>query len=152
MAGWKSGCSCRWPTYHKDLAYSAYLLKHPPRARLTCCTNRRNCRVRPISIATCENGPASAATQTARGGQNVEVNAGGSHYMISLSYTSNTLATNVAEGTNGQLGNTSTTDSAALVSQAAATLPAADRHGSSLRDAGQAESESSSTARPRTPS
>ena len=64
-----------------------------------------------------------AATQTARGGQNVEVNAGGSHYMVSLSYTSNTLATNVAEGSNGQDGNTSTTPSAALVSQAAANYP-----------------------------
>ena len=37
--------------------------------------------------------------QTARGGQNVEVTAtDGSHYMITLSYSSNTLATNPAEG------------------------------------------------------
>ncbi len=43
--------------------------------------------------------------------------------MVSLSYTSNTLATNVAEGSNGQAGNTSTTASAALVSQAASTYP-----------------------------
>ena len=64
-----------------------------------------------------------AATQTARGGQNVEVNAGGSHYMISLSYTSNTLATNIAEGSNGQSGASSTTTATALVSQAAANYP-----------------------------
>jgi hypothetical protein len=44
-------------------------------------------------------------TQTARGGQNVEVTAtDGSHYMISLSYTSNTPATNIPEGQNGQGG------------------------------------------------
>ena len=49
-------------------------------------------------------------TQTARGGQNVEVTAvDGSHYMITLSYTSNTLATNVAEGNNGQAGASSST-------------------------------------------
>ncbi len=43
--------------------------------------------------------------QTARGGQNVEVTAtDGSHYMITLDYSSNTLATNIAEGTNGQGG------------------------------------------------
>ena len=43
--------------------------------------------------------------------------------MISLSYTSNTLATNVAEGSNGQSGASSTTTAAALVSQAASTYP-----------------------------
>jgi hypothetical protein len=57
----------------------------------------------------------SIGVQTARGGQAVEVTApDGSHYMLRLSYTSNTLATNVAEGTNGQLG-VSTAD--AVVSQ-----------------------------------
>jgi hypothetical protein len=64
------------------------------------------------------------ATQTARGGQAVEVSAlDGSHYMISLSYTSNTIATNVAEGTNGQSGNTSTSTATTLVSQQAANYP-----------------------------
>src|SRR5262249_18181978 len=44
-------------------------------------------------------------TQTRRGGQAVEVTAlDGSHYQIKLSYTSNTLATNIAEGSNGQAG------------------------------------------------
>jgi hypothetical protein len=63
-------------------------------------------------------------TQTARGGQNVEVSAlDGSHYMISLSYTSNTLATSVAEGANGQLGNSSSSASAALVSTQSSTYP-----------------------------
>jgi hypothetical protein len=60
----------------------------------------------------------SIGTQTARGGQAVEVTApDGSHYMISLSYTSNTLATNTAEGSNGQLGVSSPT----AVSQQVAT-------------------------------
>ena len=63
-------------------------------------------------------------TQTARGGQNVEVTAtDGSHYMISLSYTSNTLATNTAEGTNGQAGNSSSTAVAQLVSTQSASYP-----------------------------
>jgi hypothetical protein len=64
-----------------------------------------------------------AATQTARGGENVEVNAGGTHYMVSLSYTSNTLATNVAEGTDGQDGAESAATSSALVSQASTNYP-----------------------------
>ena len=63
-------------------------------------------------------------TQTARGGQNVEVTAtDGSHYMVSLSYTSNTLATNTAEGTNGQAGNSSSTAAAQLVSTQSARYP-----------------------------
>ena len=64
-----------------------------------------------------------AATQTLKGGENVLVNAGGTHYQVALSYTSNTLATNIAEGTNGQNGATSTTTSTALVSQAGANYP-----------------------------
>jgi hypothetical protein len=63
-------------------------------------------------------------TQTARGGQNVEVSAlDGSHYMISLSYTSNTLATSPAEGANGQAGNSSTAAATALVNTQSATYP-----------------------------
>jgi hypothetical protein len=63
-------------------------------------------------------------TQTARGGQNVEVTAlDGSHYMISLSYSSNTLATNVAEGTNGQAGNSSPTTVGQLVATQNSTYP-----------------------------
>src|SRR5262249_40164400 len=61
------------------------------------------------------------ATQTARGGQAVEVTAlDGSHYMIRLSYTSNTIATNTAEGAAGQTGNTTPT---ALVSAQNANYP-----------------------------
>jgi hypothetical protein len=63
-------------------------------------------------------------TQTARGGQNVEVTAtDGSHYMITLSYTSNTLATNIAEGSNGQQGNSTPTSAAQLVTQQSARYP-----------------------------
>jgi hypothetical protein len=64
------------------------------------------------------------ATQTARGGQNVEITAlDGSHYMVTLSYTSNTLATNIAEGANGQAGVSSPAASAQQVSQQAARYP-----------------------------
>jgi len=63
-------------------------------------------------------------TQTARGGQNVEVTAtDGSHYMISLSYTSNTLATNTAEGENGQAGASTSAAAASQVSQQSASYP-----------------------------
>jgi hypothetical protein len=62
--------------------------------------------------------------QTARGGQAVEVTAtDGSHYMIRLSYTSNTLATNTAEGQVGQQGATSTTTASALVASQSASYP-----------------------------
>jgi hypothetical protein len=107
----------------KDLAYSAYLLKHTS-ARTAYLLHKPPQLVRaPHFKAHVRKRAGVAATETARGGQNVEVNAGGSHYMISLSYTSNTLATNVAEGANGQEGNTSTTAAAALVSQASASYP-----------------------------
>jgi hypothetical protein len=43
--------------------------------------------------------------------------------MVSLSYTSNTIATDIAEGTDGQAGNTSPTTVGELVSQASATYP-----------------------------
>ena len=63
-------------------------------------------------------------TQTARGGQNVEVTAqDGSHYMISLSYTSNTLATNIAEGANGQGGTSTTAATDSLVASQSASFP-----------------------------
>jgi hypothetical protein len=66
----------------------------------------------------------AVGTQTARGGQNVEVTAqDGSHYMISLSYTSNTLATNTAEGSNGQGGASSSTAVAQQVATQSATYP-----------------------------
>jgi hypothetical protein len=54
-------------------------------------------------------------TQTRRGGQAVELTApDGSHYLVKLSYTSNTLATNIAEGSNGQGG---VSNSASVLSQ-----------------------------------
>jgi hypothetical protein len=63
-------------------------------------------------------------TQTARGGQNVEVTAtDGSHYMISLSYTSNTPATNISEGSNGQGGAATPTTSTLQVSQQSGRYP-----------------------------
>jgi hypothetical protein len=66
----------------------------------------------------------AVGVQTARGGQNVEVTAtDGSHYMITLSYTSNTLATNSAEGANGQAGASSSTSAADQVSQQSARYP-----------------------------
>ena len=67
---------------------------------------------------------AAVGIQTARGGQNVEVTAtDGSHYMITLSYSSNTLATNVAEGQNGQNGVATSTDAASQVVQQNARYP-----------------------------
>jgi hypothetical protein len=67
---------------------------------------------------------AAVGIQTARGGQNVEVTAtDGSHYMITLSYSSNTLATNAAEGSNGQGGNSTAASAAALTSQQSARYP-----------------------------
>ena len=47
----------------------------------------------------------------------------GSHYMIKLSYTSNTIATDTAEGTNGQGGNTSSSTAATLVSEQNGNYP-----------------------------
>ena len=137
-AGWKIGCSCRWPNISKDLAYSAYLLKHPA-ARNAYLLQKppQLAALRPISMATCGSGPAWPRPRPPEGGQNVEVNAGGTHYMISLSYTSNTLATNVAEGTNGQSGTTSTTDLRGAGLAGIRELPAADRRRSGLRDAGR---------------
>jgi hypothetical protein len=63
-------------------------------------------------------------TQTARGGQNVEVTAlDGSHYMISLAYMSNTLATNTPEGATGQLGNSTPASAATQVAAQSAGYP-----------------------------
>jgi hypothetical protein len=107
----------------KDLAYSAYLLKHPAARTAYLVHKPPQLQRAPHFHSHVRKRAGVAATQTARGGQNVEVNAGGTHFMVSLSYTSNTAATDIAEGTNGQEGNTSTTDATALVSQASATYP-----------------------------
>jgi hypothetical protein len=66
----------------------------------------------------------SIGTRTARGGQAVQVTAkDGSHYLIKLDYTSNTLATAAGEGANGQGGNASSASAVSLVSQQNANYP-----------------------------
>ncbi len=76
--------------------------------------------------------------QTARGGQAVEVTAtDGSHYMVKLSYTSNTLATNTAEGQVGQAGATSPTTATRAGRVAIRKLSAADRHSPGLPHVGR---------------
>ncbi len=94
-------------------ARNGYLLKHPPQLA----------PVRPISMAKCGSGPAWRRPRPPEAVKTSRSTRGGTHYMVSLSYTSNTLATNVAEGTNGQGGATSATTSSALVSQASTTYP-----------------------------
>jgi hypothetical protein len=105
---------------------SAYLLKHPSARKAY------NLKTPPFLS---NNAPhfnnvhgyrvkTAIATQTARGGQAVEVTAlDGSHYMIKLSYTSNTIATDVAEGEDGQGGDASSSTVDGLVSQANANYP-----------------------------
>jgi hypothetical protein len=101
-------------------ARNGYLLKHPPQLALHSPPIQGKVRKR----------AGVAATETLKGGENVLINAGGAHYQVALSYTSNTLATNVAEGTNGQSGVSSsattgggTGGATALVSQAGANFP-----------------------------
>ncbi len=94
-------------------ARNAYLLQHPPHLALHAPPIQGKVRRR----------TGVPATETLKGGEDVLVNAGGTHYQVALSYTSNTLATNVSEGSNGQNGNTSTSVSTALVSQAGANYP-----------------------------
>jgi len=66
----------------------------------------------------------SVGTQTARGGQAVQVTAqDGSHYLIKLAYTSNTLATAASEGANGQAGDSSGASAVSLVSEQNANYP-----------------------------
>ncbi len=94
-------------------ARNAYLLKHPPHLATLSPPIQGKVRKR----------AGVAATQTLKGGENVLVNAGGTHYQVALSYTSNTLATNTAEGTAGQAGATSPTTADALVASAGANYP-----------------------------
>jgi hypothetical protein len=110
----------------KVLAQAAFLLNHPS-ARTAFLKN-----LPPQTQRTPPNLPSgqitrkrtAIATQTARGGQAVEVTAlDGSHYMIKLSYTSNTLATNTAEGSDGQGGNSTAATADELVSEANANYP-----------------------------
>jgi hypothetical protein len=112
-----------WHVIPKVLGNAAFLLKHPS-ARTAFLQNlppqvqHANPKF-PVSGITRRR--FVIATQTARGGQAVEVTAlDGSHYMIRLSYTSNTIGTNTAEGSAGQSGNLAAT---ALVSAQNANYP-----------------------------
>jgi hypothetical protein len=107
----------------KQLHYGAFLLKHPAARNAYLLHKPPQLQRAPFFHGHVRRRAGVAATQTARGGENVMVNSGGTHYMISLSYTSNTLATNIAEGGNGQLGASSTGSSTQLVSQASAVYP-----------------------------
>jgi hypothetical protein len=98
-------------------ARTAYLLKHPPQLA----------RNAPPIQGKVRRRAGVAAFETLKGGENVLVNAGGTHYQIALSYTSNTLATNIAEGAAGQSGvssaSTTGTGATSLVAQAGANYP-----------------------------
>ena len=108
----------------KDLAISHYLLEHPaPKNAFSLNKPPHLAKHAPQFFGRTRRRAGVAATETARGGQNVEINAGGTHYMVSLSYTSNTLATNVAEGSNGQSGASSTATAEETVAQAESTYP-----------------------------
>lgn len=115
-----------WHSPQKVLHVGAFHLRHPS-ARAAFLSNFppqvQNAPLQwPVSGITRRR--VAIATQTARGGQAVEVVAlDGSHYMIKLSYTSNTLATNTAEGATGQGGNSTASSATALVSQQSANYP-----------------------------
>lgn len=115
-----------WHVIPKVLKNAHYLLKHPG-ARTAYLKN-----LPPHVQHAPLNHPVSQitrrryviATQTARGGQAVEVTAlDGSHYFIKLSYTSNTLTTNIAEGANGQGGNATASTATSQVSQQNSNYP-----------------------------
>jgi hypothetical protein len=111
-------------TVHKGHTVSRFLLSHPsPKPAY-------NLRQPPFTAADAPPFHKSfrvitgVGTQTARGGQAVQVTAqDGSHYLVKLAYTSNTLATDTAEGANGQLGNSSAVAATDLVSQQNANYP-----------------------------
>ena len=115
-----------WHVVPKVLGNAAYLLKHPG-ARTAYLKNlppqvQHAPLNRPVSGITRRR--VAIATQTAHGGQAVQVVAlDGSHYMIKLSYTSNTIATDIAEGQNGQGGNASSQTATSLVSQQNGNYP-----------------------------
>ncbi|MHB1558538.1 MAG: hypothetical protein ACYC61_13860 [Isosphaeraceae bacterium] len=115
-----------WHSPQKVLAIGEYHLRHPSARAAFLHNFPPQVQHAPLQwpVSGITRRRVAIATQTARGGQAVEVTAlDGSHYMIKLSYTSNTLATNTAEGTNGQGGNTSSTTAASLVSQQNANYP-----------------------------
>jgi hypothetical protein len=111
----------------KVLTQSAFLLQHPG-ARAAFLKNFPP-QVQNAPVNRHKSGPitrkrATIATETANGGMAVQVVAlDGSHYMIRLSYTSNTISTDIAEGANGQQGNASLAGAQALVSEQNANYP-----------------------------
>ncbi len=116
-----------WHVVPKVLANSAFLLKHPS-ARTAFLKNFppqvQNQPLVRYHVGQITRRRVAIATQTARGGQAVEVTAlDGSHYKITLSYTSNTIATDIAEGQNGQGGNATGTAATSQVSQQNANYP-----------------------------
>jgi hypothetical protein len=114
----------------KDLAISHFLLEHPAEKNAFSLNKPPHlAKHAPQFFGRTRRRSGVAATETARGGQNVEVNAGGSHYMISLAYTFNTLSTNSAEAatsssttSSGTTGSTTAT-AQQTVSAANATFP-----------------------------
>jgi hypothetical protein len=108
----------------RDLAISHFLLTHPaPKNAFSLHKPPQLAKHAPQFFGRTRRRSGVVATETARGGQNVEINAGGTHYMVSLAYTSNTLATNVAEGQNGQLGVSTPAATQLDLSGANATFP-----------------------------
>jgi hypothetical protein len=116
----------KWHVVPKVLENANFLLKHPsPRAAFL-----KNfppqVQNQPLThqVGQITRRKLVIATQTARGGQVVEVTAlDGSHYKITLSYTSDTIATANAEGANGQTGNSAPTAVASQVATQNATYP-----------------------------
>ena len=109
----------------RDLAISHFLLTHPaPKNAYSLHKPPQLARLSPPIQGKVRRRSGVVATETARGGQNVEINAGGSHYMVSLAYTFNTLATNSTESVTGTGGASTTTASAQQsVSSANSTFP-----------------------------
>jgi hypothetical protein len=94
-------------------AKAAYNLRQPPFTAVDAPPFHKDFRVK-----------SAVGAQTRRGGQAVEVTAlDGSHYLVKLDYSSNTLATANAEGASGQLGNSSSAAAVSLVSQQNANYP-----------------------------
>jgi hypothetical protein len=111
----------------KTLALAHFLLEHPAEKNAFSLNKPPHlAKHAPQFFGRTRRRSGVAATETARGGQNVEVNAGGSHYMISLSYTFNTLATNSSESVTSSTTGTSQTTTATAqssVASANATFP-----------------------------
>jgi hypothetical protein len=111
-------------TSAKSNAIDTYLLKHPSARAAYDANNPRFVGHGAKPFHRSYKVIKAVGIQTAHGGQAVEVTApDGSHYMIKLSYTSNTLGTNTAEGANGTSGNSSSAAADALVSEQNSNYP-----------------------------